>query len=363
MKAAVLKSIAGGFEIEDVQIGEPRGYEVLVEVRASGLCHSDLHLAESDYGIPLPAVLGHELAGVVMGVGSEVKDFAIGDHVVGSLVQYCGHCAHCVGGSTWICDSPQETLRDQDQAPRLARKSGPLTQVFGLSAFAERALVHSHQLARVPKDMPFAVASLLGCGVITGVGAAINTARVRPGDTVAVIGIGGVGLNVLSGALLAGAARIVAIDAQAAKQSLAHQFGATDFLDASRVDAADALNALVPGGVDHVFEVVGLPATLTQAVRMTRKGGGMHVIGLPKPGTTLNVDVHADLIRRQISIKGVYMGSTNIKRDIPMYADLYRQGRIRLDELVSREINIRDINSAYDELRSGKIARSVITSF
>jgi S-(hydroxymethyl)glutathione dehydrogenase/alcohol dehydrogenase len=363
MKAAVLNAVAGGFEIEDVQLGEPRASEVLVEVRAAGLCHSDLHLAENDYGIPLPAVLGHELAGVVLSVGPDVKDFSVGDHVVGSLVQYCGHCMHCVGGSTWLCDSHEETLRTTDQAPRLLRANRPLTQVFGLSAFAERALVHSHQLARVPTDMPFAVASLLGCGVITGVGAAINTAGVRPGESVAVIGIGGVGLNVVSGALLAGAARIIAIDTQPEKEVLAKQFGATDFVDAGRGDAVEAVNALVQGGVDHVFEVVGLRSTLKQAIKMTRKGGGMYVIGLPKPGTTLDVEVHADLIRRQVTIKGVYMGSTNIKRDIPMYAELYRQGRIRLDELVSREINIRDINAAYNELKSGRIARSVITSF
>jgi S-(hydroxymethyl)glutathione dehydrogenase/alcohol dehydrogenase len=363
MKAAVLKAIGGGFEIEEVQIGEPRGNEVLVEVKAAGLCHSDLHLAESNYGIALPAVLGHELAGVVRSVGPDVKDFTVGDHVVGSLVQYCGHCMHCVGGSTWICEHPEETLRPTGQPARLLQRGHAVSQVFGLAAFAELALVHAHQLARVPVDVPFTVASLLGCGAITGIGAVVNSARVRPGETVAVIGIGGVGLNVISGAHLAGAARIVAIDTQPMKQSLARQFGATDFIDASQANAVEALQALIPGGVDHTFEVVGLPSTLKQAIKMTCKGGGMYVIGLPKPGTTLDVEVHADLIRRQITIKGVYMGSTNIKRDIPMYADMYRQGRIRLDELISREINLHEINTAYDELRAGKIARSVVTSF
>lgn len=238
-----------------------------------------------------------------------------------------------------------------------------MSQVFGLAAFAELALVHAHQLARVPVDVPFPVASLLGCGAITGIGAVVNTARVRPGETVAVIGIGGVGLNVISGAHLAGAARIVAIDTQPMKAALAKQFGATDFIDASQANAVEAVQALIPAGVDHTFEVVGLQSTLKQAIKMTRKGGGMYVIGLPKPGTTIDVEVHADLIRRQIMIKGVYMGSSNIKRDIPMYADMYRQGRIRLDELISREVSLHDINSAYDELRAGKIARSVVTSF
>lgn len=363
MKAAVLNAIAGGFDIEDVQIGEPRGNEVLVEVKAAGLCHSDLHLAQRDYGVALPAVLGHELAGVVRRVGPEVKDFVEGDHVVGSLVQFCGHCAHCVGGSTWICDNPQETLRPANQPPRLRRQGSPVTQVFGLAAFAEFALVHAHQLARIPTDVPFPIASLLGCGVITGVGAVVNSARVKLGETVVVIGVGGVGLNVISGAHMVGAARIVAIDMQPTKAQLAMKFGATDFIDASREDAVEALLALVPGGVDHAFEVVGLQGTLKQAIKMTRKGGGMYVIGLPKPGTTIDVEVHADLIRRQIMIKGVYMGATNIKRDIPMYAQMYRQGRMRLDDLISREISLHEINTAYDELRAGKIARSIVTSF
>jgi S-(hydroxymethyl)glutathione dehydrogenase/alcohol dehydrogenase len=363
MKAAVLNRISGGFQIEDVQIDEPIGREVLVSVKAAGLCHSDLHLAQADYGIPLPAVLGHELAGVVEKVGPDVTEFKVGDHVVGTLVQFCGHCSPCLVGHTWQCDQPEKTLRAPGERGRLARASHALTQVFGMGAFAEYSLVHENQLVKVPADVPFAQASLLGCGTITGAGAVFNTAGVRPGETVAVIGAGGVGLNVIAGASLVGAGRIIAIDAQAKKEALAREFGATDFVNASEVDVVDAVLGASGGGVDHAFEAIGLKQTLQQAVQMVRKGGAIYVIGLPKPGTELAVEVHPDLIRRQVTIKGVYMGSTNIKRDIPMYAEFYRQGRFNLDRLVSRQISIYEINDAYRALEGGELARSVITSF
>ncbi|MFM0229599.1 Zn-dependent alcohol dehydrogenase [Paraburkholderia sediminicola] len=363
MKAAVLNRISGGFEIEDVEIDAPRGREVLVAVRAAGLCHSDLHLAQSDYGIPLPAVLGHELAGVVEGIGPDVSEFAVGDHVVGSLIQFCGHCFPCIVGNTWQCDHPEKTLRATGPHSRLNARGHAVTQVFGMGAFAEQSLVHENQLVRIPKDVPFAQASVLGCGTVTGIGAVFNTARVRPGETVAVVGVGGVGLNVVAGARLAGAKRIIAVDNQPKKEALARSFGATDFVDARQCDSVDAVISATSGGVDHTFEAIGLKQTMQQAVRMTRKGGAMYVIGLPKPGTELSVEVHPELIRRQITIRGVFMGSTNIKHDIPMYAEFYRQGRLDLDRLISREINLREINDAYRALESGELARSVITSF
>ncbi|MBF3851475.1 Zn-dependent alcohol dehydrogenase [Burkholderia pseudomallei] len=365
MKAAVLNHADGKFEIEDIDIDAPKGNEVLVEVKASGLglCHSDLHLTQSEFGINLPAVFGHELAGVVKEVGSQVREFAVGDHVVGSLVQFCGHCNVCLSGMTYQCEHPDETLRSPDDGPRLRLRGTPVTPVFGTSAFAEFTLVHENQLVKVPKSLPFPQAAILGCGTVTGAGAAINTARVRPGDTVAVIGIGGVGLNVIAGAKLAGAARIVAIDTQPMKEALALKFGATDFLNASEKNSVDAVIALTAGGVDHAFEVIGLKSTSEQALKMVRKGGKVYLIGVHKPGSPINVDVVTDLISNQVTIKGVYMGSTNIKRDIPMYADLYLSGRFNLDDLISQEINISEINEAYELLKHGTIARSVITSF
>lgn len=363
IKAAVLNNLDGTFQIEEITIDEPRGKEVLVEVKASGLCHSDLHFAETNFGVPLPAVLGHELAGIVVAVGPEVREFAIGDHVVGSLIQFCSHCSRCIGGRTYQCDHPEETLRGEQETPRLTREEDAVSQVFGTGAFAERALVHEHQLAKVPEALPFAQASLLGCGTITGAGAAINAAAVRPGDTVAVIGIGGVGLNVISGAKLAGAARIIAVDVQPRKEELARKFGATHFVDASSGNAVADVRALTGLGVDHAFEVVGMKVTSEQAIQMVRKGGAAYLIGVHKPDATIDVNVTVDLLTNQVDVKGVYMGSTNIKHDIPMYAELYLQGMLNLDDLISREINIAEINDAYRELKGGAIARSVITSF
>jgi S-(hydroxymethyl)glutathione dehydrogenase/alcohol dehydrogenase len=363
MKAAVLNKIAETFEVEDIEIDKPKGREVLVEVKASGLCHSDLHMAENDFGVPLPAVFGHELAGIVKEIGPDVREFRVGDHVVGSLIQYCGHCEACLDGRTYQCAHPEETLRAPEDGQRLTRDGVPLTPVFGTAAFAEYALVHENQLAKVPDELPFPQASILGCGCVTGAGAAINTADVKPGDTVAVIGVGGVGLNVISGARLAGAGRIIAIDTQPAKEALARKFGATDFVDATDGNAVKAVRALTGGGVDHAFEVIGLKSTSEQSIKMARKGGGAYLIGVHKPNTPINVDVLIDLITNQVTVKGVYMGSTNIKHDIPMYADLYLRGRFNLDDLISKEINIAQINDAYQELKKGAIARSVITSF
>lgn len=222
--------------------------------------------------------------------------------------------------------------------------------------------MHENQLVKVPDELPFPQASLLGCGVITGAGAAINTADIRPGDSVAVIGIGGVGLNVISGAKLAGANRIIAIDAQPAKEALARKFGATDFINAREVDAVAAVKALMARGVRHAFEVIGLQPTAEQAVKMVQPGGGVYLIGVPRPETVLSL-AQLDVIVRQIDLRGVFMGSSNIKRDIPMYADLYLQGRFNLDDLVSREVNVSEINEAYEDLKNGAVARTVITSF
>ncbi|HIH2744781.1 TPA: Zn-dependent alcohol dehydrogenase [Burkholderia lata] len=363
MKAAVLNSNNGVFSIEDIEIDSPKGREVLVEVKASGLCHSDLHVAEHDYGYRLPAVLGHELAGIVKEVGPDVREFAVGDHVVGSLIQYCGHCEACLDGRTYQCAHPEETMRSSDQGERLSRDGEPVTPVFGTSAFAEFTLVHENQLAKVPKELPFPQASILGCGCVTGAGAAINTASIRPGDTVAVIGVGGVGLNVISGARLAGASRIIAIDVQPAKEALARRFGATDFVVAGEENHIENVRSLSDGGVAHAFEVVGAKSTIEQSIKMLRKGGCAYVIGLSKPGTDVSIDALGDLLRNQATVKGVYMGSSNIKHDIPMYANLYLQGRFNLDDLISRQISLNEINEAYQELKKGGIARSVITRF
>ncbi|WIW89523.1 Zn-dependent alcohol dehydrogenase [Sphingobium sp. V4] len=363
MKAAVVNALTGRFAIEEVEIDEPIGHEVLVDVRASGLCHSDLHLANHDFGVPLPAVLGHEVAGVVRAVGPLVTEFGVGDHVVGSLVQFCGVCDTCRSGQTFRCGHPEATLRDPADAPRLSRNGSPLTQAFGMGGFAEKVLIHEHQLAAIPSELPFPQAAILGCGCITGAGAVINSARVRPGDTVAIIGVGGVGLNAITGARLSGARVIIAIDIHPSKEALSRKFGATHFIDGATPDLMDSISDIVPGGVDHAFEMVGQADTTLQAVRISRVGGSVYLIGAHRPGSTVNIDVLTDIIGPQRTIKGVFMGGANIKRDIPAYADLYLQGRFNLDDLVSQTISLDEINDAYELIESGAIARSVITNF
>ncbi|WP_458042877.1 MULTISPECIES: zinc-binding dehydrogenase [Bacteria] len=290
------------------------------DIKASGLCHSDLHFAETNFGMEPPMVLGHEIAGVVAGIGPEVTEFSIGDHVVGSLVQFCG------------------------------------------AGFAEQALLHENQLIAIDPAVPFAEASVLGCGTITGAGAAINSAGVRPGQTVAVIGLGGVGLNVISGARLAGAARIIGIDLNDEKLELARGFAATDVVNGRNGDAVAAVQQLTDGGVDHAFEVIGRKDTALQAIAMLAVGGTASLIGIHRAGSTIELDPN-DFLRWQKKVQGVYMGHANIKRDIPFYASLFLQGRLNLTDLISAEIGLDDIDEAYEQLRTGRTARSVITRF
>src|SRR5580698_6590026 len=240
MKALVLNAIGRGFDFEDVDIATPIGHEVLVEVQASGLCHTDLLFATHDF-VPLPAVLGHEVAGIVAAVGPNVWQFRVGDHVVGSLSQACGACARCLSGRPFQCMHPELTLRRPTDAPRLSRNGVALFQGFGLGGFAERALIHENQLAVVPKELPFPQAALIGCGVVTGAGSVLNTANVSAGDTVVIFGAGGVGLNAVSGARIAGASRIVVIDIQPKRLDAAKRFGATDLVDSTKANPREAV--------------------------------------------------------------------------------------------------------------------------
>jgi S-(hydroxymethyl)glutathione dehydrogenase/alcohol dehydrogenase len=361
MKALVLNAIGQGFDLEDVDITAPMGREVLIDVQASGLCHTDLLFATHSI-LPTPAVLGHEVSGTVAEVGPDVTEFRIGDHVVGSLVQSCGSCARCLSGRSYQCRHPEATLRRPSDAPRLSRRGVGLFQGLGLGGFAERALVHENQLAVLPKDMPFAQAALLGCGVVTGAGAVLNTAGVSAGDTVVIFGAGGVGLNAVSGARIAGASRIVVIDLQPKRLEAARQFGATDAIDSTKTEPVQAVRGLLPGGADHVFDFVGLTAVAQQGLAMLGVGGGLYLVGVAKPETSLEVNIF-DAIGGQKRVQGVNFGSTNFKRDIPMYAALYLQGRMNLDDLVSKRIALRDVNDGYAALKDGSLNRVVVTSF
>ncbi|MCL2482001.1 MAG: Zn-dependent alcohol dehydrogenase [Propionibacteriaceae bacterium] len=363
MKAAVSRRPGEKFSIEEVQLADPIGQEVLIDVKASGLCHSDLHIALEGYGFEFPTVLGHEAAGVVAKIGPDVTDFAVGDHVVASLIQFCGRCEACLDGRVYQCWNPGVTQRGDNEPPRLTQNGEALFQYSAISGFAEQVLVHQNQLSVLPKEIPFTRAAILGCGVITGAGAAINSADIHPGQTVAVIGCGGVGLNAIQGARLAGAGAVIAIDLQPKKLELARRFGATHTINSGQVDPIEAIHEIAPRGVDHAFEVIGLKQTCQLAIDLVRVGGCAYIIGLQKPGNTIELKAWEDLVMGQKRVIGIQMGSTNPKHDIPMFAQLYLDGRFNLDDLVSGEIGLDQINEAYEALEGGQIARTIITSF
>lgn len=357
MKAAVFHAPGKPLTIEEVSISKPGPREVLVRTVAVGMCHSDLHIVDGMLPVPGPMVLGHEAAGIVEAVGSDVRTVKPGDHVVTCLSVYCGHCAHCLTGHMALCESP-ETQRSKDEPPRLSYVQKPMMQFVNLSSYAEQMLVHEHALVAIRKDMPLDRAALIGCAVTTGSGAVINTAQVRPGATVAVIGCGGIGLSAINGAALAGAARIIAIDTLDNKLELARQFGATDVINARDGDVVKQVLELTRGGVQYSFECIGLKQTAEQAFAMLARGGSATLVGVIKPGVKLELDPYAMLGERRI--QGSRMGSNRFPVDIPALVDFYMQGRLKLDQMISQRIRLEQINEGFDELRRGELARSVI---
>ncbi|WP_300397423.1 Zn-dependent alcohol dehydrogenase [uncultured Sphingobium sp.] len=358
MKAAILRSVGSPLSIEDVAISKPGPREVLIRTAATGVCHSDLHFYEGSYPTRLPTILGHESAGVVEAVGSEVRSVQPGDHVVTCLSAFCGHCDHCVSGHISRCVSP-ETQRAKTDEPRLGDSAAPMTQFLHLSAFAEQMLIHENACVKIRPDMPLDRAALLGCAVITGYGAITYTAQVRPGETVAVIGCGGIGLCAINAAALAGAGRIIAMDRIAEKEDLARRFGATDFIDASDGQAVPRIIEMTRGGVDHAIEAIGLAKTAEDAFTMLRRGGTATIVGMIPVGQKVSLNGYEFLAEK--SLKGSNMGSNRFPVDIPRLVDFYMAGRLRLDELISRRIGLHQIEEAFAEMKGGNIARSVIT--
>lgn len=358
MKAAVLREIGRALTIEDVAIGKPGPREVLIRTAATGVCHSDLHFLEGSYPTALPTVLGHESAGVVEAVGSAVSRLKVGDHVVTCLSAFCGHCDHCLTGHLSLCISP-ELQRPDDAEPRLGAPGAPMAQFLNLSAFAEQMLVHENACVAIRPDMPLDRAALIGCAVVTGFGAVTRTAGVRPGESVAVIGCGGIGLSAINAAAIAGAGRIIAIDRSPAKEPLARSFGATDFVDASGVDAAKAVRELMRGGVHHAIEAVGLAATAEQAFAMLARGGVATIVGMIPVGQKVSIPGSQFLAER--SIRGSMMGSNVFPVDVPRLVEFYLAGKLHLDALVSRRISLEQVNEAFAEMKGGAIARSVVT--
>ena len=359
MKGCVLHEAPGALVVEELTIDAPGPDEVLVRVEASGLCHSDLHVIDGALPVPLPAVPGHEAAGIVEAVGGNVTEFAEGDRVVSCLSVHCGACRECVVGRTWLCERRTQLGRTPEQTPRVRLDGDGLWVIGGLGAFAEQMLVHRNAIVKVPAGVAPEVAALLGCAVITGVGSVINGARVEAGSTVAVIGCGGVGLNVVQGAVLAGASRVVAVDLHDAKLELAKQFGATDVVNARSADPVEAVQDLTGGGVEYAFEVIGLPATVAQAVAMVRPGRTAYLVGVPAAGATIELP-GTPMAMQAKGLQGLFMGSNRFKRDIPLLADLYLQGRLKLDELIAARIGLDDVNEGYERMRAGTEARSVI---
>ncbi|TDJ34710.1 MAG: Zn-dependent alcohol dehydrogenase [Gammaproteobacteria bacterium] len=357
MKAAVLREINTPLEIEDIQHGDPTPREVLVRTVAAGVCHSDLHFQNGSYPYPLPAVLGHESAGIVEAVGSDVTYVKPGDHVITCLSAFCGHCEHCLTGHMSLCQEP-ELQRPKDQPQRLSKGEEGIWQFLNLSSFAEYMLVHEHAIAKIREDMPLDRAALIGCAVTTGVGAVIHTAKVEPGSTVAIIGCGGVGLSAINGAAIAGAARIIAIDTIPNKLDLARKFGATDVINASDVDPIEAVRELTGGGVHYSFEAIGLKKTAEQSFKMLQRGGTATIIGMIPMGT--HIEIHGPEFLQERTLQGSNMGSNRFRVDMPRFVDFYLQGRLHLDDLIASRIKLEDVNDAMTTLETGEVARSVI---
>jgi S-(hydroxymethyl)glutathione dehydrogenase / alcohol dehydrogenase len=357
MKAAVFREVLQPLTIEDVDISSPGPHEVRVRTVAAGVCHSDVHFQQGLYPTPTPIVLGHESAGIIEAVGSEVRYVKPGDHVITCLSVFCGDCDYCTTGRPHLCD--QKTVkRGDDEAPRLSQKGDIVHQFANLSSYAEQLLVHEHAVVKVREDMPLDKAALIGCGVTTGMGAVINTAKVPPGSTVVVIGCGGVGLSAVQGAAIAGAGRIIAVDTIPSKLELAQVCGATDLVNAADVDPVQQVKDMTGGGVEYSFEAIGLKQTAEQAFYMLAKGGTATIIGMIPVGTKIEL-TGSDFLREK-KIQGSTMGSNRFRVDMPRYVDMYLSGKLKLDEMISREITLEQINDGFEALLAGDVARQVI---
>ncbi|GGT21319.1 alcohol dehydrogenase [Streptomyces kurssanovii] len=335
--------------VADLEVRDPGPGEVAVDIAAAGLCHSDLSVIDGTIPFPVPVVLGHEGAGVVAAVGHGVGHVAPGDHVALSTLANCGACADCDRGRPTMC-------RRAIGLPGrpFSRTGEPLFQFASNSAFAERTLVKAVQAVRIPADIPLTSAALIGCGVLTGVGAVLNRAEVQRGDTVVVIGTGGIGLNVLQGARIAGASAILALDTNPAKEGVARQFGATHFLG-----SADGVRDILPTGADHVFECVGSAALVRRAIELLDRRGQAILLGMPAPTAEASFLPASMFLDK--SVLGCRYGSSRPQHDIALYADLYRRGGLLLDELVTATYPVEDFAKAAEDARQGRVARGVLT--
>jgi S-(hydroxymethyl)glutathione dehydrogenase / alcohol dehydrogenase len=360
VRGAVMYNFNEPLKIESVKLNAPREDEVLVKLAASGVCHSDLSVLQGKLPFPPPVILGHEGAGIVEEVGKGVTDLKPGDHVVLCWVQSCGKCYYCTVGKGHLCDAGVRGLMEGQEA--VFEKDGlAICRMAGVASFAERTVVRATAAIKIRDDAPLDKVCLVGCGVMTGVGAAINTVHIHPGQTVAVFGCGGVGLNVIQGAALSGAAQIIAVDMVEQKLKWAKEFGATDTLNPKDAgDVPDAIRGLTAGlGVDYAFEVIGVPAVMTQAYLSVKRGGTAVVVGVA--GFDQSVTIPApSLVFEERSLIGSLYGSGNLRRDMPRLIDLYMNKKLKIDELISRRIKLDEVNAAFDAMEKGEVARSVI---
>ena len=356
MRAAVCRAFGEPLVIEEVALDPPGTGEVAVDLAACAICHSDIIFADGGWGGALPAIYGHEAAGVVRQVGQGVDDIRPGDHVVVTLIRSCGQCGSCVQGAAVTC----ETTFPRDSQSPLHRPNGEaLTQGLRTAAFAEAVVVDASQVVVIPPAVPLDAASLLACGVITGFGAVTNTAGLRPGATAAVIGAGGVGLNAVQGAAISGARMVIALDLVESKLKAARRFGATHSVNAGAADAVEQVRRLTGRGADYVFVTVGAKAAIPQALAMAGRSGTVVLVGMPASGVTVAVDP-GDIAHNNLRVLGSKMGGAHIQADIPKLVMLYQEGRLKLDELISSRYPLAKINEAIASARSGEALRNVI---
>ena len=359
MKAAVFHGPKMPLSIEDVELDKPQDREVLIKTVASGVCHSDLHFVDGLYPYAAPAVLGHEAAGIVEEVGKQVTYVKPGDHVICCLSVFCGTCARCMSGHPNLCSNKEATQRKPGDKPRISQKGQPVNQFLDISSYCEKMLLHENAVVKIREDLPLDRAALIGCGVTTGVGAVLNTAKIEPGSTVAVFGAGGVGLAAIQGARIAGARKIIAIDMFEGKLAMAKRLGATDTVDASSSDPVDEIRKLTGGaGVDYSFEAIGLKKVAEQAYLAIKPGGTATVIGMIPVGQKVELDGYMFLTERKL--QGSNMGSNRFRIDMPKYIDFYLQGRLNLDDMISRRGKLEDVNEAFRAMKAGEVARTVL---
>jgi Zn-dependent alcohol dehydrogenase len=360
MKAAVCHAFGEPLRVEEVELRGPGHGEVSVRLAACAICHSDVAFMRGAWGGDLPAVYGHEAAGVVDAVGAGVRAVGSGDHVVVTLVRSCGRCAQCLRGQPALCDELWE-LPLSRSSPLTASDGSSIHQGIRTGAFAERVTVDASQVVRVPDDLPLDIASLLACGVVTGVGAVVTTARVEAGSSVVVLGTGGVGVNVVQGAVLAGARLIVAVDLLDGRLEAARRFGATHTLNAARDDVvAEVLRLTAGRGADYAFDASAAIPAIEQGARLIRRGGALVLVGIPPTGTLVSFDA-VSIADGALRILGSKMGSVRPQLDVPALVELYRGGRLKLDELISGRYPLEEINEAIAAAEGGEALRPVVT--